>query len=162
MTHFRYYTLPRVRRALSILLLCLGLFSAWVGPGYPSSLLRRRVWASEPGTLCDGQHHPGLRFHPIPGNQGRLCPEKYLVVCRPPGEHRAILYPPKAGRIPVTAGIQPALLAAGPIPAGSAHLLQSVRLPPRPWPWLRGHPGGDLYRPQCGAGRSSVDLSGRR
>ena len=28
MTHFRYYTLPRIRWALSILLLCLGL-CAW-------------------------------------------------------------------------------------------------------------------------------------
>ena len=39
MTHFRYYTLPRIRRALSILLLCLGLFCAWLAldTPFPSS-----------------------------------------------------------------------------------------------------------------------------
>lgn len=35
MTHFRYYTLPRIRRVLSILLLCLGLLSVWVALDTP-------------------------------------------------------------------------------------------------------------------------------
>ncbi|WP_297290067.1 hypothetical protein [uncultured Flavonifractor sp.] len=35
MTHFRYYILPRIRWALSILLLCLGLLSAWVALDTP-------------------------------------------------------------------------------------------------------------------------------
>ena len=35
MTHFRYYTLPRIRWALSILLLCLGLLSAWIALDTP-------------------------------------------------------------------------------------------------------------------------------
>ena len=35
MTHFRYYTLPRIRWALSILLLCLGLLSVWVALDTP-------------------------------------------------------------------------------------------------------------------------------
>lgn len=35
MTHFRYYILPRIRRALSILLLCLGLLSVWLAMDTP-------------------------------------------------------------------------------------------------------------------------------
>ncbi len=35
MTHFRYYVLPRIRRVLSILLLCLGLFSVWLALDTP-------------------------------------------------------------------------------------------------------------------------------
>ncbi len=35
MTHFRYYILPRIRWVLSILLLCLGLLSAWVALDTP-------------------------------------------------------------------------------------------------------------------------------
>ena len=35
MTHFRYYALPRIRWVLSILLLCLGLLSAWIALDTP-------------------------------------------------------------------------------------------------------------------------------
>ena len=71
MTHFRYYTLPRVRRALSILLLCLGLFSAWLAldTPFPSSSavlarLNRENYVSGSTLLASGS----IQYQEIKGD----------------------------------------------------------------------------------------------
>lgn len=71
MTHFRYYTLPRIRRALSILLLCLGLFSAWLAldTPFPSSSavlarLNRENYVSGSTLLASGS----IQYQEIKGD----------------------------------------------------------------------------------------------
>ncbi|WP_300268734.1 hypothetical protein [uncultured Flavonifractor sp.] len=61
MTHFRYYTLPRIRWVLSILLLCLGLLSVWVAldTPFPSSAavcqrLNRENYVTDNTILASG------------------------------------------------------------------------------------------------------------
>lgn len=76
MSHFRYYTLPRVRRALSILLLCLGLFSAWLAldTPFPSSAavcerLNREYYVADSTILASGPiQYQEIRGDYVPKN----------------------------------------------------------------------------------------------
>lgn len=71
MNHFHFYTLPRIRRLLSILLLCLGLFSAWLAldTPFPSSAavcerLNRENYVSGNTIMASGP----IQYQEIKGN----------------------------------------------------------------------------------------------
>lgn len=83
MTHFRSYTLPRIRRALSILLLCLGLFSAWLAldtPFFSSDAvlqrIRRENYAPDAATVASGP----IGYRKLWGNY--LPENAWWFVCR--------------------------------------------------------------------------------
>lgn len=83
MTHFRYYILPHIRRALSILLLYLGLFSVWLAldtPFFSSDAvlqrIRRENYAPDAATVASGP----IEYYKLRGNY--LPENTWWFVCR--------------------------------------------------------------------------------